>query len=103
MDIECEVLFVLEDLDCAVFDFAILQQLCDLFGFELQNGEPICKDKWYTVTPDERIFCRPDEYVYDHFARVVVKCQSATDAYNAVSLLASTAHLLRCKFAVVRL
>lgn len=66
---ESHFLFVIENVDKEVYDFSKLQQFCDLMGFSFCKGEPICKDKYLEASPDERIFCQPDEYIYDHVAQ----------------------------------
>ena len=88
---ESHFLFVIENVDKEVYDFSKLQQFCDLMGFSFCKGEPICKDKYLEASPDERIFCQPDEYIYDHVAHIYVESQTANDQYNAASLLGSLA------------
>lgn len=98
---ESHFLFVIENFDEDVYDFPKLQQFCDLMGFRFCKGKSICKDKYSEASPDERVMCQPDEYVYDHVAHVYVECQTANFQYNAASLLASLAALLGYNFAVV--
>ena len=98
---ESHFLFVIENVDKEVYDVPKLQQFCDLMGFSFCKGEPICKDKYLEANPDERKFCQPDEYIYDHVAHVYVESQTANDQYNAAALLVSLASFLEYKFAVV--
>lgn len=95
-------LFVIENLDQDVYDFPKLQQFCALMGFRFCKGETTCKDKYLESSPDERIMCQYDEYVYDHVAYVVVESQTPNDQYNAANLLASIATFLNYGFAVTQ-
>ena len=97
---ESHFLFVIENVDKEVYDFSILLQFCDLMGFSFCKGEPICKDKYLEASPDERIFCQPDEYIYDHVAHIYVESQTANDQYNAASLLGSLAAFWGYEFLV---
>lgn len=97
---ESHFLFVIENVDKEVYDFPKLQQFCDLMGFSFCKGEPICKDKYLEASPDERKFCQPDEYIYDHVAHVIVESQTANDQYNVAALLGSLAAYWDYKFLV---
>lgn len=91
---------MIENVDKEVYDFSKLQQFCDLMGFSFCKEEPICKDKYLEASPDERIFCQPDEYIYDHVAHIYVESQTANDQYNAASLLGSLAAFWGYEFLV---